>query len=273
MVTTPRLLGRVASFLGLTTGVSAVLGLAWIRVAWSAHMRFIGSLLGSGFLATAATILLLLGEAAIPATVLFSHRLEGLQTTLFDETLKQQGAEVHSVGPAERERMTSFLALQRQKGKAAPPKINLPGPLGGLANEMAGFAYKVVVPRPKEGFLVRRTRDLVTLPIKLSLPMLLPVFALAMDGPAEAASLHQHWLEKKGLGSSDEQLAVMQKHKNSYRAFGAVASTLNYIPVLSWFLSLSNAVGAGLWAADIEKKGGALFPGGPGISSQAPATS
>ncbi len=81
---------------------------------------------------------------------------------------------------------------------------------------------------------MRRARDLVTLPIKLSLPMLLPVFAVAMDGPAEAAALHQHYLESKGLRSSDEQLAVMQRHKNSYRAFGAVASTLNYIPVLSW---------------------------------------
>ncbi len=58
------------------------------------------SILGSGFLATAATIVLLLGEAAIPVTVLFGRRLESLQGQLFDETLRLRGVTVHPIDTA-----------------------------------------------------------------------------------------------------------------------------------------------------------------------------
>lgn len=266
LATTPRLLSRVARFLGLTTGVSALAGLAWFRVAWSAHAAFISSIMGVGLLSKAATVVLLFAEAMLPVMLLFGQRLEGLQGKLFDETLKLRGVNVTPLSAADRERMAAFLAKQRTTKKLlpAPPALHLPGPLGalsGIVNTAVRFAYNVVVPRPKEGFLVRKARDVITLPIKALVPLSLPVFALVMDGPAQAASLHQAWLERKGLSSAEEQAAVCQRHRGAYRAFGAVAAGLNYIPVLSWFLSLSNAVGAALWAADVEKKGGALFSG------------
>jgi len=42
-----------------------------------------------------------------------------------------------------------------------------------------------------------------------------------------------------------------------YRSFGFVSTSLGYIPAANWLLGLSNAVGAAMWAAQLEKKGAA----------------
>ena len=47
--------------------------------------------------------------------------------------------------------------------------------------------------------------------------------------------------------------------RHAIPSFGAVASMLNQVPVLNWGLGLTNSVGAALWAASLEKKGGRIF--------------
>ncbi|KAF8955801.1 hypothetical protein BDZ97DRAFT_1926253 [Flammula alnicola] len=52
-----------------------------------------------------------------------------------------------------------------------------------------------------------------------------------------------------------QQVAVfMEERKWDYRVFGFIATLLEGIPIIGLVLTISNRVGAAMWAHDLEKR-------------------
>ncbi|KAA1477990.1 hypothetical protein DENSPDRAFT_845180 [Dentipellis sp. KUC8613] len=68
-----------------------------------------------------------------------------------------------------------------------------------------------------------------------------------------ARYLHRPYYEAKHM--TRQQIAIfVVEHKWEYRAFGFTAALLEYIPILGLLFSVSNRVGAAMWAHDLEKR-------------------
>ncbi|WIA22895.1 hypothetical protein OEZ86_009835 [Tetradesmus obliquus] len=86
----------------------------------------------------------------------------------------------------------------------------------------------------------------------------LPVYLL---GAAAVRLLSKYWDRKGVPRDADSRSLVAKQRSGELRSFGLVAGTLGGLPLLNWFLGLSNMVGAALLAADMEKKRGPVFVG------------
>jgi len=65
--------------------------------------------------------------------------------------------------------------------------------------------------------------------------------------------LHQRYFEAKKM--SKQQIAVfMEERKWDYRVFGFTAALLEGLPIIGLAFTVSNRVGAAMWAHDLEKK-------------------
>ncbi|TFK32566.1 hypothetical protein BDQ12DRAFT_616860 [Crucibulum laeve] len=65
--------------------------------------------------------------------------------------------------------------------------------------------------------------------------------------------LHKQYFESKKM--SEYQVAVfMEERKWDYRAFGFTAALLEGLPIIGLIFSISNRVGAAMWAHDLEKR-------------------
>ncbi|TFY55289.1 hypothetical protein EVJ58_g8343 [Rhodofomes roseus] len=68
-----------------------------------------------------------------------------------------------------------------------------------------------------------------------------------------ARYLHKPYFHAKGMSS--EQVSVfIEERKWDYRAFGFVAALLEHIPLVGLMFSVSNRIGAAMWAVDLEKR-------------------
>ncbi|KFH46500.1 Regulator of rDNA transcription protein-like protein [Hapsidospora chrysogenum ATCC 11550] len=63
--------------------------------------------------------------------------------------------------------------------------------------------------------------------------------------------VHDRFFQLKKWSSS-QRSDWLEKHVGPYTAFGLVATLLEMVPVASMFFTYTNAVGAALWAADID---------------------
>ncbi|KAH9486023.1 hypothetical protein JR316_0000086 [Psilocybe cubensis] len=65
--------------------------------------------------------------------------------------------------------------------------------------------------------------------------------------------LHQRYFQAKKM--TDKEIAVfMQERKWDYRIFGFTAALLEGIPIIGLVFTVSNRVGAAMWAHDLEKR-------------------
>jgi hypothetical protein len=99
-------------------------------------------------------------------------------------------------------------------------------------------------------------------PAKLTLPFSPP-----------GSSAHNRYFQLKEMDKNSKD-SYVESHKGAYASFGAVALALGLVPVVGTFFSFSNAVGAALYAADLEKqeragKSGPLAPGKEGTPVKA----
>lgn len=68
-----------------------------------------------------------------------------------------------------------------------------------------------------------------------------------------AHGLHQQYFESKKM--TEQQVAVfMEERKWEYRSFGFVAALLENLPIVGLVFTVSNRVGAAMWAHDLEKR-------------------
>ncbi|PCH34360.1 hypothetical protein WOLCODRAFT_135669 [Wolfiporia cocos MD-104 SS10] len=68
-----------------------------------------------------------------------------------------------------------------------------------------------------------------------------------------ARYLHKEYFKAKGM--TTEQITVfIEERKWDYRAFGFAAALLERVPLLGLVFSVSNQIGAAMWAVDLEKR-------------------
>jgi hypothetical protein len=297
LASSPTLLSIVLGFLvnSVVAAVAAVAGWSWLTYSW--HAKVLGLLFGTsglfGALGRLAALSCVLGESLSAVAVLLKKRADGLQAKLFLETLRLKGVErVAPVDGGEAARLRAEVAaaraaatavakqqqqqVRRRRGLLQQEKqggssttssatTTTTKVAAGLATALAMRAGKgalsLLVPGDTDGGLWRAARSLALAPVKMLLPPIIPLLSL-LEGRDEALSLNRHYLELKGLNTPEERAKVADANALAFRSFGAACRLLGEVPVASIAFGLSNAVAAGLWAADTEKSGGGKLLGG-----------
>ncbi|KAH8111962.1 hypothetical protein DFH11DRAFT_559530 [Phellopilus nigrolimitatus] len=75
-----------------------------------------------------------------------------------------------------------------------------------------------------------------------------------------ARHLHRRYFEAKKM-TSDQIAVFMEERKLAYRSFGFAAALLEGLPIIGLLFSISNRVGAAMWAHDLEKRQHAFASG------------
>ncbi|ORY34271.1 hypothetical protein BCR39DRAFT_575803 [Naematelia encephala] len=96
-------------------------------------------------------------------------------------------------------------------------------------------------------------RHYLLLPLSPSLPLLAPLLTSTLRAITTAEYLHQPYFETKGM-NQEEVWRWVEERRWAYMAFGFAASLLESIPIVGLFLSISNRIGAAMWAHDLEKR-------------------
>jgi len=83
------------------------------------------------------------------------------------------------------------------------------------------------------------------------IPVVGTVAFILLQGRSRGYTVHDRYFQLKKWTPAQRK-AWLSDHTGAYAAFGTVATLLEMIPFVSIFFSFTNAVGAALWAADIE---------------------
>ncbi|RSH92982.1 hypothetical protein EHS25_008430 [Saitozyma podzolica] len=131
---------------------------------------------------------------------------------------------------------------------ASPP---VPGPadLAGSRRSREAKWISWVLWWPTQLFL----RHYLLLPLSPNLPLLSPLITCTLRSLQTAAYLHQPYFEAKQMTPA-EVWRWVEERKWAYRAFGFAAALLESIPIAGLFFSISNRIGAAMWAFDLEKR-------------------
>jgi len=131
-----------------------------------------------------------------------------------------------------------------QKGRLLNPSNN-----GGKVTQLGKAITRPLAGRFSTDSIVRYV---LSLPLNL-IPVVGTVFFLGYNGYKAGPGYHARYFQLKNYDKSKRQ-EVIHRRRGAYTAFGTVAMVLNLIPVISVFFTLTTAVGAALWASDIENK-------------------
>ncbi|KAF8996710.1 hypothetical protein BDQ17DRAFT_1249522, partial [Cyathus striatus] len=71
--------------------------------------------------------------------------------------------------------------------------------------------------------------------------------------PRTPQYLHRQYFEAKGM-SEYHVTVFMEERKWDYSAFGLIASLLEGLPIIGLVFSISNRIGAAIWAHNLEKR-------------------
>ncbi|KAM7208950.1 hypothetical protein V8F20_000828 [Naviculisporaceae sp. PSN 640] len=179
----------------------------------------------NGPLAVFTTVLLVLNESsAIISIISRNFLLQDAILDTFDGTLVDKNA-------------TGLLKEGRQLKSGSDPIQRL---------------GKVVKNPFKRFSLDSLVRSVIYLPLNF-IPVVGTVVYILLQGRSRGSSVHDRYFQLKGWSSGQKEKWLSQ-HTGPYTAFGLVATLLELVPIASIFFSFTNAVGAALWAADIEAK-------------------
>ncbi|ETV83590.1 hypothetical protein H257_04288 [Aphanomyces astaci] len=92
----------------------------------------------------------------------------------------------------------------------------------------------------------------VTLPLNL-IPIVGTMAYVWLNASLKGWEAHLYYFEMKGY-RYDEQKAIFTKRRLQYTSFGMQCMYLEMIPFLGFFFLLTNAIGAALFAADMEEE-------------------
>lgn len=180
----------------------------------------------NGPLAVFTTVLLVLNESATIVNMISRNYL--LQDSLlntFDGTL-----------------------LSRNNGELVKEGRELKS--GGDPVQRLGKALKSPFDKFSPKALVRY---FIYLPLNF-IPVVGTAIFIFIQARGRGRGVHDRYFQLKKW-SSPQQSNWLSKHVGPYTAFGLVATLLEMIPVASLFFTYTNAVGAALWAADMEAMG------------------
>lgn len=116
-----------------------------------------------------------------------------------------------------------------------PPVITKPGWDAWLS----GTAARIVI------------RKVLLYPIQIY-PFVGIFVSASLKALGTGSYLHKPYFEAKGM--TKPQVAIfVEERKWHYRAFGFCAALLEDLPIIGVFFSVSNRIGAAMWAHDLEK--------------------
>ncbi|KAG7442559.1 uncharacterized protein BT62DRAFT_375250 [Guyanagaster necrorhizus] len=108
------------------------------------------------------------------------------------------------------------------------------------------------IQRRLNGGLGAMVVKLMLLPFDLVPPVGI-VIAAWFKGLRTARILHRRYFEAKKM--TPEEIAIfMEERKWDYRIFGFTAAILEGLPIIGLVFTISNRVGAAMWAHDLEKR-------------------
>eukprot|EP00026_Physarum_polycephalum_P014667 Phypoly_transcript_15210.p1 GENE.Phypoly_transcript_15210~~Phypoly_transcript_15210.p1 ORF type:complete len:279 (+),score=47.24 Phypoly_transcript_15210:48-884(+) len=129
-----------------------------------------------------------------------------------------------------------------------------------LFDQVLAMSNKVITvqPHPKRGnfpakvifFLVKFLVNLITIPLNV-VPVVGNFGYCAVNGFMHGWALHMRYFEMKGF-TFREQFAHVKARFYEYSLFGGMAIFCASVPLVGFFMSFSNVVGATLWALDLE---------------------
>jgi hypothetical protein len=148
-----------------------------------------------------------------------------------------------------RERVWAQTVASRDKGPdfwkpyveewECPPVVDVT-PRGRVKNMLSGWVGMFVI------------KKLLLIPCTLY-PVVGVLVAAWFKALGTARHLHKQYFEAKKMDAY--QVAVfMEERKWDYRAFGFVAALLEGLPIVGLVFSISNRIGAAMWAHDLEKR-------------------
>lgn len=200
---------------------------------------------------TPGAIALILLETAIAIVILFQYRLESAQRKLFLDVLAIRNVKVDMATGEEHVWLEETLIPQMAGSPPEAPmkkaKVRVskkPNPAGYLSQVLTEDEHPIM-------------HFLLTLPLNFVPVVGNVLFCFLNSFPTAVGLHHYYYTEMKGL-SSVEFSAVVHAKKAQYQSFGFVASAFSLVPGLDVILVLTNAVGAALWAADMEKTQGSI---------------
>lgn len=115
------------------------------------------------------------------------------------------------------------------------------------ASEKAEWYEKLTSPLVKMVFL-----RVVLLPL-IFIPFLTMIVNAALQSLTMAQYALKGYFAAKKMSPFEQQLFMVER-QYQFRAFGFVAALLERIPVLGMVFSISNRIGAAMWAHDLEKQ-------------------
>ncbi|BEI99891.1 hypothetical protein CcaverHIS631_0409340 [Cutaneotrichosporon cavernicola] len=101
--------------------------------------------------------------------------------------------------------------------------------------------------------MVIKQYEFILFPLSPTLPLLVPLAIAGMRALGTAEYLHQPYFQGKHM-TSDQIWRWIEERKWAYRSFGFCASLMEGIPILGLAFSVSNRIGAAMWAHDLEKR-------------------
>ncbi|PWN50618.1 hypothetical protein IE53DRAFT_387064 [Violaceomyces palustris] len=131
---------------------------------------------------------------------------------------------------------------------------------------------KAIKDAKKQGFYLKLASPLIRVFVLkvLLLPLdFVPFFGLALGAALRSLSfgrqLHAPLFEAKRMSPLQTELWVTER-QYEYRTFGFAAALMERIPLLGLVFSISNRIGAAMWAHDLEKRQQMVRAAGPGAA-------
>lgn len=103
------------------------------------------------------------------------------------------------------------------------------------------------------GMVVNRIMRKVLALMFSSIPFMGVIFYAALNALAYARALHAPLMEAKHMSPEQAEL-WFEERQTSYWLFGFVAQILERMPFIGIVFSISNRIGAAMWAHDLEKR-------------------
>ncbi|RDW72377.1 EI24 domain-containing protein [Aspergillus mulundensis] len=122
---------------------------------------------------------------------------------------------------------------------------------GGVMARLGKMVRKPFGDGDGNGVLRGMLRSLLMLPLNF-IPVVGTVLFVYVSGKKVGPGLHERYFQLRGL-RGQERGEFVERRRGAYTGLGMASVLLEMVPFASMVFEFTNAVGAALWAADLEK--------------------
>lgn len=225
----------------------------------------------NGPIAVISTVLLVLSESSTIANLLSrGFFLEDALIDTFDGTLVSRGmTEMVSEGRHIKPGSDPMAKLGKLMKKVSSRTLSLRHgpplqPIPSQTDKQSMLSSPANPSQPFARFTPQALiRYLMYLPLNF-IPVIGTVLFVLLQGRKHGPSAHARYFQLKGM-SGPQREKFVEERQAAYTSFGVPAVLLELVPIAGIFFAFTNAVGAALWAADLEQHGSTA----PGLREQA----